>query len=158
MVSIQTVGSVVIKSFKLLLNLIILILYRTGYDGQLLGVGGTWNLNEDKNPDVEIVASGVFVGYFIYTSVTLIAFCFGSKEYKREPVDIIMNFVGVFMWLAVGGVAIHYWSGYQNENHGQYDGGERAKGLAVGILCVISGATYLLDTVLAVLHYIRENL
>jgi len=68
------------------LNLIILILYRTGYGGEFLGVGGTWNLNEDKNPDAEIVASGIFVGFFIYTSVVLISYCFGNMEHKKTLV------------------------------------------------------------------------
>jgi hypothetical protein len=68
------------------LNLIILILYRTGYSGQFLGVGGTWNLNEEKNPDAEIVASGVFVGFFIYTAVVLISFCLGSAHQKKTLV------------------------------------------------------------------------
>lgn len=68
------------------MNLIILILYRTGYGGEFLGVGGTWNLNEDKSPDAEIVASGVFVGFFIYTSVVLMTYCFGSTEHKKSLV------------------------------------------------------------------------
>jgi hypothetical protein len=57
-----------------------------GYDGRFLGVGGTWNLNEEKNPDSEIVASGVFVGFFIYTLVFLISFCFGTTEQKKSLV------------------------------------------------------------------------
>lgn len=68
------------------LNIIVLILYRVGYDGRFLGVGGTWNLNEEKNPDTEIVASGVFVGFLIYTIVTLISFCFGTTEHKKSLV------------------------------------------------------------------------
>lgn len=48
-----------------------------------MGVGGTWNLNEEKNPDAEIVASGVFVGYFIYTAVSLISLCFASGDHKK---------------------------------------------------------------------------
>lgn len=27
-----------------------------------------------------------------------------------------MNFVGTFMFIAVGGTALHYWHGYQPEN------------------------------------------
>lgn len=65
------------------MNLIILVLYRTGYSGGFLGVGGTWNLNEEKNPDAEIVASGVFVGYFIYTAVSMISLCFASADHKK---------------------------------------------------------------------------
>lgn len=57
-------------------------MYRTGYQGYFLGVGGTWNLNEEKNPDAEIVASGVFVGYCIYTIVSLISLCFASGDHK----------------------------------------------------------------------------
>lgn len=68
------------------LNLIILILYRTGYGGEFLGVGGTWNLNEEKNPDAEIVASGVFVGFFIYTGVILISYAFGTTQQKKTLV------------------------------------------------------------------------
>lgn len=60
-----------------------LILYRVGYAGDFLGIGGTWNLNEEKNADSEIVASGVFVGFFIYTAVQLITYCFGTTAHKR---------------------------------------------------------------------------
>ncbi|KZC05595.1 hypothetical protein WN55_04535 [Dufourea novaeangliae] len=102
--------------FSQIINLIILILYRTGFKGEFLGVGGTWNLNEDKSPDAEIVASGVLVGFFIYTSVVLITFCFGSTYHKRTLVEIIMNFVGTFMFIAVGGTALHYWHGYLPEH------------------------------------------
>lgn len=80
--------------FFQIINIIILILYRTGYKGEFLGVGGTWNLNEDKNPDAEIVASGVMVGFFIYTSVVLITYCFGSTYHKKTLVvrSILNNF------------------------------------------------------------------
>lgn len=30
----------------------------------------------------------------------------------RELSDTIMNFVGAFMWIAVGGTALHYWNGF----------------------------------------------
>jgi hypothetical protein len=69
-----------------IINIIVLILYRVGNDGRFLGVGGTWNLNEEKNPDAEIVASGVFVGFFIYTLTTVITFCFGTTEHKKSLV------------------------------------------------------------------------
>lgn len=132
-----------------MINLIILILYRTGYAGEFLGIGGQWNLNEDKNPDVEIVGSGVFVGFFLYTAVVLITFCFGTTNHKKSLVvsstfgdyslngfrrkiiynfssffslfqDIIMNFLGLCMFLAVGGTALHYWHGYQPEHKFEY--------------------------------------
>lgn len=91
-------------SFQII-NLIILILYRTGYKGEFLGVGGTWNLNEDKNPDAEIIASGVLVGFFIYTSVVLITYCFGSMYHKKTLVvrSILSNFKNenLLYWICV---------------------------------------------------------
>lgn len=39
--------------------------------------------------------------------------------------DIVMNFVGVFLWIAVGAVALHYWGGYQGEHQFQFVFAER---------------------------------
>lgn len=36
-----------------------------------------------------------------------------------------MNFVGTFMFVAVGGTALHYWHGYQPEQKFIYDAPER---------------------------------
>ncbi|XP_028033313.1 uncharacterized protein LOC114245364 [Bombyx mandarina] len=156
MVSVQTIATIVVKTFKIVLNIIILVLYRTGYNGEFLGVGGTWNLNEEKNPDAEIVASGVIVGYLIYTLVQIVTFLFGTTEHKRALSEIVMNFVGVFLWIAVGAVALHYWGGYQGEHQFQFVFAEKQVGLAVGALCVINGAIYLLDTALSVIHFTKE--
>lgn len=68
------------------INLVVIILYRIGYGGDFLGTGGTWNLNEEKNADIEIIASGVFVGFFIYTAVQLIAICFKDRQDKERYV------------------------------------------------------------------------
>lgn len=158
MVTVQTVGSIFIKVLKLVLNLICLILYRTGYGGGFLGVGGTWNLNEDKNPDAEIVASGIMVGFFIYTLVSVIGMCVGSDDHKTSFTDIIMNFIGMFMWVAVGATALHYWHGYQSENRYKHIASEKQIGLALGSLCVMSGAAYLLDLVLAGIHFAKNKM
>ncbi|KAI5723480.1 hypothetical protein M8J76_006820 [Diaphorina citri] len=156
MANVATVATIIIKVVKVILNIIILILYRTGYGGQFLGVGGTWNLNEEKNPDVEIIASGVFVGYFVYTTVILISYGFGTTQQKKTLVDIIMNFIAIFLWIAVGGIALHYWIGYQNEHHYQQVTSERGIGITLGILCIFSGALYLIDTVLSFIHFIKD--
>ncbi|KAK3909367.1 Protein snakeskin [Frankliniella fusca] len=157
MVTVTAIASLVLKIFKLVVNLIVLILYRTGYAGGFLGVGGTWNLNEEKSPDAEIVASGVLVGYFIYTAVCLMAYCFGYTKHKQSLVEIMMNFVGTIMWISVGGTALHYWSGYMKEQHYTTNVPERSVGLAVGALCVIEGAAYLIDTVLSFIHFANDD-
>uniref|UniRef100_A0A182IQH7 MARVEL domain-containing protein n=2 Tax=Anopheles atroparvus TaxID=41427 RepID=A0A182IQH7_ANOAO len=155
MVSAETIGSIFIKVFKVVINIVVLIIYRTGYGGDFLGIGGTWNLNEEKSPDAEIVASGVFVGFIIYTGVQLITFGFGTTKHKYELSDTIMNVVGTFMWVAVGGTALHYWHGYLAEHDFENITSERTAGLALGALCVINGALYLADTVLAFIHYTK---
>ncbi|KAI4457087.1 protein snakeskin [Holotrichia oblita] len=177
MTHIATVGSIVIKLLKMIINIIVLVLYRTGYGGFFLGVGGTWNLNEIKDPSTEMVASGVFVGFIIYTGVSLVSYCFATGDHKNTFVDILMNIVGIFMWLAIGAVALHYWHGYLSEQRFIYVSAERQvnflyiisaycilklfffqTGLAMGSLCVINGALYLLDSVLASAHYFKKQM
>lgn len=72
------------------------------------------------------------------------------------PQDIIMNFIAIFLWIAVGGIALHYWIGYQNEHHYQQVTSERGIGITLGILCVLSGALYLIDTVLSFIHFVKD--
>ncbi|KAL7732980.1 hypothetical protein ACLKA6_002790 [Drosophila palustris] len=157
MVSVETIGSIFIKALKLIINLVVIFLYRWGDGGEFLGIGGTWNLNEEKSADAEIVASGVMVGFLIYTGCHTIAFAFGTTKHKGELCDTIMNVVGTFMWIAVGGVALHYWKGYMSDEGFLYVNSERQVGIAMGSLCVIEGALYLLDTVLACIHYSKGD-
>ncbi|XP_076273740.1 smooth septate junction protein snakeskin isoform X2 [Rhynchophorus ferrugineus] len=152
-----TVASIIVKIAKLVLNFIIIILYRVGWQGGFLGVGGTWNLYEDKNSDVEIIASGVFVGYMVYTIVSLISMCFASSENKSTFTDILMNIVGIFLWIAVGATALHYWHGYLDEHKYTYVNSERQVGLALGSLCVLNGAAYLIDSVLSTIFIIKTK-
>ncbi|CAH1115948.1 unnamed protein product [Phaedon cochleariae] len=157
MTSIETVGAIVIKLLKLVINIIVLVLYRTGFQGYFLGVGGTWNLNEEKNPDAEIVASGVFVGYCIYTVVTLISLCFASGDHKNTFTDVLMNIIGVIMWVAVGATALHYWHGYLGEHKYTHVDSERQVGLALGAMCILNGAAYLVDSVLSVIFLLKAK-
>lgn len=65
-----------------IVNLVVIFLYRWGDGGEFLGIGGTWNLNEEKSADAEIVASGVMVGFLIYTGCHTIAYFFGTTKHK----------------------------------------------------------------------------
>ena len=67
-----------------------------------------------------------------------------------------MNFVGTVMFIAVGGVALHYWTGYQSESKYIYVSSEKQVGITVGCLCLVTGAIYLVDTVLSFIHFARE--
>lgn len=67
-----------------------------------------------------------------------------------------MNIVGTCMWIAVGGTAIHYWHGYLTDHDFVHVTAERQVGLALGALCLLSGALYLVDTVLAFIHFAKE--
>jgi len=157
MPSVETIGTIFIKVFKLILNIVILILYRFGYGGDFLGIGGTWNLNEEKSPDAEIIASGVYVGFLIYTSVQLFTYLFGTTKHKRELSDTIMNVVGVLLWLGVAGTALHYWHGYQPPHDFTAAASERMVGLIMGYLTLLVAALYLADSVLAFIHYAKAE-
>ncbi|KAK9882954.1 hypothetical protein WA026_001171 [Henosepilachna vigintioctopunctata] len=158
MTSIETVGAIAIRVLKLIINIIAIVLYRTGNHGGFLGVGGTWNLNEEKTADVEIIASGVFVGYLIYTAVSLLSLLFGTRDNKVYFTDAIMGLIGILMWLTVGAAALHYWVGYIDEHKYTAVSSERTVGLALGALCILNSALYLIDTVVSTLFVVREKL
>jgi len=157
MADMETLLSLLIKVLKLIFNLAALIMYRVGDGGYFLGVGGTWNLNEEKTAESEIIASGILVGFFIYTAVSLVAFLFGPTDYfKRGVSDTIMNCIGAFMWIAIGGTALHYWHAYVSERDYPEFTGERAVGLAMGSMCVFTSILYIADTVVALFHSTRR--
>ncbi|KAI4457072.1 protein snakeskin [Holotrichia oblita] len=156
--TLASIGTLALKIIKLIFILAIMILYRIGFNGEFLGVGGTWNLNEERNPDVEILASGIFIGYFIYTAVSLINYFFAKPEYKYTFVDIVMNVVGIFLWLAVGTACLHYWSNYLSEYWLSNDTSERRAGLALGALCLINGAFFFADSGLSSLLFFRTKM
>ncbi|CAD7005105.1 protein snakeskin [Ceratitis capitata] len=160
------IASIVIKALKLILNLAILIIYRIGAGGYFLGVGGTWNLWEEKSAGCEIFASGVFFGFIVYTGVHTIAYFFGPNKYRHELTDTMMNVVGTFLWVLVGGIALHYWVGYMDTSDYSYLGiqhvpvnasSEKLVGIIMGSLCILEGALYLVDTVMSCLHYSKGD-
>lgn len=67
-----------------------------------------------------------------------------------------MNIFGTVLFIAIGGIALHYWIGYQPEHKFKVVTSEKGIGITVGILCVISGAIYLMDSVLSCIHFFRE--
>ncbi|KAK6643318.1 hypothetical protein RUM43_004823 [Polyplax serrata] len=138
-----TIGSIVAKVIKIILIMIILILYRVGHNGKFLGVGGTFNLNEEKSADVEILASGVFVGFLVYNLSVLFTYILTGERIIN---DCIMNTLGTFLWIAVAGTALHYWDNYAKQHEYEVTGNERSSGLALGSLCVFTAAVHFVDT------------
>lgn len=77
-----------------------------------------------------------------------------------------MNVVGTFLWVLVGGIALHYWVGYMDTNDYSYlgvqnvpvnAGSDKLVGIIMGSLCVLEGALYLVDTVMSCLHYSKGD-
>ncbi|KAL0278662.1 UNVERIFIED_CONTAM: hypothetical protein PYX00_000416 [Menopon gallinae] len=149
------IATVTAKTIKLVITMIILFLYRRGDNGNFLGAGAVWNLKEDKNEDVEILSSGVFIGFFVYNLSVLITYCLTSEKSLN---DCIMNICGVLLWVAVAGVSLHYWLGYQTPHHQEVIELERDAGLALGSLCVLNAATHLIDTVFTFKLYENKHL
>ena len=67
-----------------------------------------------------------------------------------------MNLSGAILFIAVGGISLHYWIGYQNEHKYLSVASEKQVGIAVGALCIINGALYFIDTVLSVIHNLHS--
>ncbi|XP_067643367.1 protein snakeskin-like [Eurosta solidaginis] len=154
-VSCEIIATICLKIIKLINNLGVLVMYRTGNGGDFLGIGGSWNFQEKHSPTLEMLASGVFIGFIIYTAVIIIGYCFGGSKSKRDFTDILMNTIGTIMWTAIGGVAMHYWLGYMSDGDFSYVSAERKVGIAMGTLCIVQGALYLVDTSLGCLLYYR---
>ncbi|XP_014236412.1 protein snakeskin-like [Trichogramma pretiosum] len=152
------ISGISLKIFKLILVIIILIIYRTGYgNGEFLGVGGVWNHNEAKGADAEIVASGTFIGFTVYTLIVLFAQCFDQSKGKSYRIEIVMNILGFFMWGAVGCIALIYWGGYMNEHKYTQVLNEKQVGIALGTLCIIESALYGCDTLIAYRELINSH-
>lgn len=155
MVTAETIATIVIKIAKLVLNIFVLILYRFGYGGDFLGVGGTWNMNEEMSQTAEIIASGVIVGYLIYSSCHIFGYLFGPSKHKRELSDTIMVVFGFLLWTGVAGTSLHYWHGYPRE----FD--EYAPHVVLGLLMsymmVVVAILYLVDAILAFMHYAKNE-
>lgn len=67
-----------------------------------------------------------------------------------------MNVIGAILFIAVGGIALHYWVGFQNLHKYKVVHQEKYIGVTLGILCIISGAVYLCDAVLSCIHFVRD--
>ncbi|CAB0035470.1 unnamed protein product [Trichogramma brassicae] len=150
----RSILNLVLKGVKLVLGVIIVILYRTGSNGDFLGVGGTWNLNEEKSPDSEIVASGVIVGFLIYGFAILLAALLGGKDHEDSIVDAIMNIAGGILYLAVAGTCLHYWHGFIADRNLE-DSTERVIGLTLGSLCVFQALFHLIDGALTCINVVE---
>lgn len=86
----------------------------------------------------------LFCNLVVY--ILLVSFISDSRSLS----DVVMNFVGVFMWLAVGAIALHYWGGYQGEHQFQFVFAERQ----VSLYCFVSSLTGYLTLVNSVNNFI----
>jgi len=139
-------GATFTKLIKLLLNIIILILYRNGDEGFFMGAA------YNKNRDAEALASGVYIGFLIYNFAALLSTLFDSKSVNKSITETLMNFVGAILWVTTGGVVIQFWLRFIPSNHFT-ETNPTPVGIAMGALTVINSAVYLGETVLTYSNY-----
>ncbi|OXA51064.1 protein snakeskin [Folsomia candida] len=139
-------ASTFVKLLKLLINVVVLVLYRNGDEGYFMG--SSYN----KNHDAEALASGVFIGFLIYNFAGLIAAFVDSKSGNQSITEGLMNFTGAVLWVTTGGVVLQFWLRFIPANHFT-ETNPSAVGIAMGCLCVINAAVYLADTVLSYANY-----
>jgi len=139
-------ASTFVKLLKLLINVVVLVLYRNGDEGYFMG--SSYN----KNHDAEALASGVFIGFLIYNFAALIAAFINSTSVNKSMTEGLMNFTGAVLWVTTGGVVLQFWLRFIPANHFT-ETNPSAVGIAMGCLCVINAAVYLADTVLSYTNF-----
>ena len=68
-----------------------------------------------------------------------------------------MNVLGLFMWIAVAGTALHYWDNYAHQHQFDITGNERSSGLALGSLCVFTAFLHLADSAFSIKLYLDKS-
>lgn len=68
-----------------------------------------------------------------------------------------MNVLGIFLWIAVAGTALHYWDNYAKQHQFEVTGNERSSGLALGSLCVFTALFHLVDSAFSVRLYLSKS-
>jgi len=134
------------KLIKLLLNIIVLVLYRNGDEGYYLGA------SYNKNRDAESLAAGVYIGFLIYNFASIIAAFLDSKSVNKSIAESLMNFTGAVLWLTTGGVVIQFWLRFIPSNHFT-ETNPMAVGVAMGSLSVVNSIVYIADTLLSYNNY-----
>jgi len=138
------------KILKVLINIVVLVLYRNGDEGYFMGA--TYN----KNHDAEALASGIYIGFLIYNFVALVATVFDPDSVCKSITETLMNFVGAILWVTAGGVIIQFWLRFIPANHFTQTN-PSAAGIAMGALTVINAAVYLAETFLAYTLYRNKD-
>jgi len=139
-----------LKLLKLIINIIIVILYKHGDEGYFLGA------SFNKNRDAETLASGVYVGYLVYNLVVIISSVYDSASVSSSVIDTLMNAIGFIMWLITAGVVIHFWLRFIPANH-YINQNPNAVGIAMGALTIVNSALYLGETVVTFVNYRRSD-
>jgi len=143
-------AAVGLKILKLLINIIIVILYKHGDEGYFLGA------SFNKNRDSEALAAGVYVGYLIYNIIALISHFYDSKSLESNIIETLMNAVGFVLWLITAGVVIHFWLRFIPANHFRSEN-PNAVGIAMGALTIVNSALYLGETVVTYVNWRRSE-
>jgi hypothetical protein len=70
-----------------------------------------------------------------------------------------MNFTGAFMFIAVGGTCLHYWSSYQTDMEYKYKpvSTEKQLGITVGSLSILMGGAFVVEFVLCFINFNNER-
>ncbi|CAG7733506.1 unnamed protein product [Allacma fusca] len=139
-----------ITFLKLILNIIIIILYKHGDEGYFLGA------SFNKSRDAETLAAGIYVGFLIYNLINIISNFFDQESVRASVSEILWNAVGFILWLIAAGVVIHFWLRFIPANH-YLNRNPKAKGIAMGSLTIVNSCLYLGEGILAFMNYRKSN-
>jgi len=126
----------ILRILELVLVLIVLILARVGYQGNILHFGGV---------DADFIGIGASVGL----TFILLAFivCHLVGHLPPTLLEVLVNLVGAILLLTAGSLAISYHSPRYDRNYQ-----DSQEGLALGVIAIIAGIVFAIDFLLSLRH------
>merc|ERR1711893_60967 len=120
----------ILKICEIIVVLICLLLARFGRDGQIFHFGTN---------NTHFLGVGTCVGYAIIVPAVLFTYLLGSN---LTFLELFINIIGAALFIATGALTIDF--------HSAYRGGEKVTGIALGVLCIVAGALFLVDFLIAI--------
>ncbi|KAK2722767.1 protein snakeskin-like [Artemia franciscana] len=82
-------------------------------------------------------------GFLMISLALLISYVWGEAGTYQRFLELIFNFAGMIMFIVTGALVLEYY------NSSYVTGGYIGAGKVLGVLCLINGLLYLIDSVLA---------
>ncbi|OXA36742.1 hypothetical protein Fcan01_28497 [Folsomia candida] len=138
---------VLFQLVKLVLNSIVIYIYRKGDNGYFMGA------SYNKNHDAEAYVAATFIGYITFNKAQLIGQVFNyfynrRSFYSRGALETVMLVYGIIAFLFSGVIILHFWLKFIPANHFT-ENDPACVGIWMGSLSIVLAVMYLVEIVVS---------